>query len=67
MLEYPKVNVQTRFIAALIDWLLSAGVSMIIPVIGSIISTAYMLLKDGLFDPPVYWMFVAKYCHVHRA
>lgn len=49
MLEQPKVDVMTRFLAALIDGLMSAAVSLI-PVIGAIISTVYLLIKDGLFE-----------------
>jgi len=49
MKNYPKVEVATRFIAALIDGVLSAVVSLI-PIIGPIIGGAYMLVKDGLFE-----------------
>jgi len=47
--EYPKVEVVTRFIAALIDGALSSVVGFI-PIIGPIIGAAYMLVKDGLFE-----------------
>ena len=50
MLEQPKADVMTRFLAALIDGVLSGAISMIIPVVGAIISTAYLLIKDGLFE-----------------
>ncbi len=50
MQDQPKVDVMTRFLAALIDGLLSSAVSALIPVIGALISTAYLLIKDGLFE-----------------
>lgn len=42
-----KADLAKRFIAALIDGLLCAGVSFI-PFIGGIIAAAYMLVRDGL-------------------
>ena len=45
-----KPDLMPRFLAALIDGLLSGLVSTIIPVIGAIASTVYMLTKDGLFE-----------------
>ncbi len=42
-----KADLSKRFIAALIDGLLTAGVSFI-PLVGGIIGAAYMLLRDGL-------------------
>lgn len=47
--EYAKVDVGTRFVAALIDGILQMIVGMI-PVIGGLIGAAYMLIKDGLFE-----------------
>ncbi len=45
-----KADIGKRFLAALIDGVL-AFVVAIIPVIGGIVATAYLLLKDGLeFD-----------------
>ncbi|MGC8915950.1 MAG: RDD family protein [Thermoanaerobaculum sp.] len=42
-----KADLGKRFIAALIDGLLSAGVSLI-PFVGGIVGGLYMLLRDGL-------------------
>jgi uncharacterized RDD family membrane protein YckC len=42
-----KADLGKRFVAALIDGLLAAGVSLV-PVIGGIVGAAYMLLRDGL-------------------
>ncbi len=50
MQEHPKVDLMSRFLAALIDGVLSSVVSMVIPVLGGILATVYMLGKDGLFD-----------------
>lgn len=47
--EYPKVDIGTRLIAAIIDGVLQWIVALI-PFIGGIIGAAYMLLKDGLFE-----------------
>ena len=49
-IEYPKPDVATRLIAAVIDGVLQSVVTMIIPFLGAIIGAAYMLLKDGLFE-----------------
>jgi hypothetical protein len=46
--EYPKVDIGTRLISAIIDGVIQWIVSLI-PFIGGIIGAAYMLLKDGLF------------------
>ena len=43
----PKADVGKRFIAAIIDTVIAFAIC-IIPLIGGIIGTAYMLLKDGL-------------------
>ena len=48
-MDYPKVDVGNRVIAALIDGVMSYVIGFI-PVIGAIIGAAYMLLKDGLFE-----------------
>lgn len=45
----PKVDLMTRFIAALIDGGMSSVVGFI-PVVGAILGAAYMLVKDGLFE-----------------
>lgn len=42
-----KADLGKRFIAAIIDGLLAAGVSFI-PVVGGIIGSLYVLLRDGL-------------------
>lgn len=42
-----KADLGTRFLAALIDGVLCAGVSMI-PFVGGIVAAAYMLVRDGL-------------------
>lgn len=42
-----KADLAKRFIAALIDGVLAAVVSMV-PVIGGIVAAAYMLVRDGL-------------------
>ena len=47
MKDYPKVEVGTRVIAALIDGVMAYVVGFI-PIIGAIAGTVYMLLKDGL-------------------
>ena len=49
MENYNKVDVSPRFIAALIDGALSAAVGFI-PIIGAIIGTIYMLLRDSMFE-----------------
>ena len=49
MKEFSKVEVGTRFIAALIDAAIGWAVGFI-PVIGGLIGAAYMLVKDGLFE-----------------
>ena len=49
MRDYPKVEISTRIIAAVIDGALSWLVGFI-PIIGPIIGAAYMLIKDGLFE-----------------
>ena len=48
--EQAKVGIGVRFIAALIDGILTSMVSWFIPILGAIISTVYMLIKDGLFE-----------------
>jgi len=42
-----KADLAKRFIAALIDFLLAGGVSLI-PFIGGIVGAAYILVRDGL-------------------
>ncbi|MFN3414252.1 MAG: RDD family protein [Thermoanaerobaculum sp.] len=42
-----KADLGKRFIAALIDGILAAGVSFI-PIVGGIIAALYILLRDGL-------------------
>lgn len=49
MLDYPKVDLVTRLIAAVIDGVISSLVGFI-PIIGGIIGAVYMLIKDGLFE-----------------
>ncbi len=49
MLDYPKVDLMNRLIAAVIDGVISSLVGFI-PVVGGIIGAIYMLIKDGLFD-----------------
>jgi len=46
-LPKPKADVGKRFIAAIVDAVIAFAIC-IIPFIGGIIGTAYMLLKDGL-------------------
>ncbi len=50
MKEYPKADLGARFVAALIDGVLSSLVSTLIPILGAIASTIYLLFKDGLFE-----------------
>ncbi len=49
MRDYPKVEVNNRILAALIDGVMSYVIGFI-PVIGAIAGAVYMLLKDGLFE-----------------
>ncbi len=44
-----KAEAMTRFIAALVDGFIAALV-FFIPVIGAVVSTGYLLVKDGLFQ-----------------
>lgn len=48
IVEYKKADAFKRFVAYLIDALLSGVVASIIPFIGGFVACAYMLLRDGL-------------------
>ncbi len=43
-----KADIGKRFVAALIDGVLSSVVGMVIPVVGGLVGAAYMLVRDGL-------------------
>lgn len=45
-MEHQKVDFSPRFMAAVIDGLIGGALAFILPVIGAILSGAYMLLKD---------------------
>ena len=47
--QYAKVDIGTRLIFAVIDGILPMVVGWI-PIIGTLVVAAYMLLKDGLFE-----------------
>ncbi len=46
--SYPKADITKRIIAALIDGVISAVCSYLIPWIGGLIGAAYMVSRDGL-------------------
>ncbi len=47
-MEHKKVEFLPRFIAAVIDGFIGGFLAFILPVIGALLSVAYILLKDSL-------------------
>ncbi|MCR4402705.1 MAG: RDD family protein [Firmicutes bacterium] len=47
-MSHPKADLGKRFLAALIDGVISGVLSMVIPVLGGLLGAAYTLTKDAL-------------------